>query len=313
MSENSFGDAVTALDAANSSSESGVNTPPAATEPITSFSQSQQPQAPTQQPVNSNPAYAEHLNKIPEGFRGVVEPIFKEWDTNVNQRFEQVHSKYQPYKEIIESGAQPQQLAQALNIYHNLDRDPVAFFNMLQQHLTQQGMLQGAGPGEPADEPEEFDLGDGQTPDPRLSQLEQQQQAIAQQQQAIIQGMQQAQQMRAEADTEQWLDQQMKSAEEYLTKNNIPVNPATWNYVLNVAAGINQSNGGNSDAAFAKAVDMYVENVNHLRSIPTANSTAPAVMPTSGGMPSSNGVPTDLSDQDRRKMAVDMFSQALRG
>jgi hypothetical protein len=309
MSEPSFGDTVSAFSAANSAAE-GESTPVAAEAPP-SFSQQQAP--PTVQPTsNSNPAYAEYLNKIPEGFRGVVEPIFKEWDQGVARRFEQVHSRYEPYKPFVESQTDPSQMREALSLYQLMAQDPQRIYDALGQHL---GV--GQGQGQALDEPEEeFDLGEGDQAQPDITKHPQFQQ-LQQQQQAIVQAMQQHQQQQEAAalaaEGEQWLDSRHKAAEDYLTqKVGITPDRSTWNYIYGTAIALSSANpNGDNDAAFAQAVDSYVEQLNTFRKMPTANGSAPTVLPTGGGTPS-NVLPQDMSDKDRRKMAVDMFSQALK-
>lgn len=310
MSESSFGDAVTALNAANAEGESTPASTP--TEAPPSFSQTQAPQ---NEPVAGAPTaapYAEYLEKIPEGFRGVVEPIFKEWDKGVSQRFEQVHSRYEPYKFLAEQRADPNDIRQAMELQRLLVEDPQRVYEALAEHF---GADQGQG--QALDEPqEEFDLGEGEqtqfdiTKHPQFQQLQQQQQAL-------IEGMQQAQQAQQqrqmEAEGEQWLEERHSAAEKYLTeKVGITPDKTTWNYIYGVALGISQSNpNGDNDAAFAQAVDAYVQNLNQMRQLPTRNSQAPTVLPTGGGTPS-NVLNPDMSDQERRKTAVAMFSAALK-
>jgi hypothetical protein len=133
----------------------------------------------------------------------------------------------------------------------------------------------------------------------------------------MVNGMQQAQEQRqaaeAAAEGEQWLESRHSAAEQYL-KDKIGIQPDkhTWNYIYGTTIALSQANpNGDNDAAFAQAVDSYVEQLNTMRRMPSANGTAPTVLPTGGGTPS-NVIPQDMSDKDRRRLAVDMFSQALK-
>lgn len=315
MSEPSFGDTVTAFSAANDAA--GDSTPAAPQDSpanIPTFSQEQAPQQ--TQPTGSNPAYAEYLSKIPEGFRGVVEPIFKEWDAGVNRRFEQVHSKYEPYKFLAERQENPDNIRQAMELQRLLVEDPKRVYEALAEHYGST-----PGQGQALDEPEEeFDLGEGGQPQqfditkhPQFVQLQQQMQSL-------VQGMQQEVQQReatqAAAEGEQWLENRMNAATSYL-KEKFQIEPGKedWNYILGTAAGlasgVDNPTAATNDAAFAQAVDAYVAQVNRFRGMRTANSSAPTVLPTGGGTPS-NVISNELSDRDRRKLAVDMFSQALK-
>jgi hypothetical protein len=313
MSEPSFGDTVAAFNAANTSE--GESTPAVAPQDsptnVPSFTQQQAPQ--TQQPTGSNPAYAEYLSKIPEGFRGVVEPIFKEWDQGVNKRFEQVHSRYDPYKPFIESQVDPRLMRSALDFYELVNTDPKRVYEALAEHF---GNVQGQG--QALDEPEEeFDLGEGGqtqqvdiTKHPQFVQLKQQMDALVN---GMQEQVQQREQQQLAAEGEQWLESRHTAAEDYL-KNKVGITPDknTWNYIYGTTIALSQANpNGDNDAAFAQAVDSYVEQINTFRRTPSANGNAPTVLPTGGGTPS-NVIPNDISDKDRRKLAVDMFSQALK-
>ena len=122
-----------------------------------------------QQQQNQTPApYAPFLERVPESVRGVIEPIFKEWDSNVTQRFQGVHSQYewaQPWKEIAEN-YEPDTVSQAIEVLSALEQNPEGFYQALAQAYN---FGQGQGqqvPGQQGDPNEEMEV------DPRFSQLE---------------------------------------------------------------------------------------------------------------------------------------------
>lgn len=248
-----------------------------------------------------HPAWQQYLDKIPEGFHNVVKPAFEEWDKSVQARLSEVQSKYNPYKQFVDSRVDPAHLREAYDLYQLLQSDPRRVYDAMGANFgfADQGQLDES-------EDDEFDLSENQetdiTKNPQFQQL-------AQQQQAIIQAMQHAEAQRVERQGEQWLDEQMATAGNKFKAAGIEPTRETWAYVLNTAMGLSQSM--DNDAAFEQAVNSYVGLMHNARRMPTANSTAPTVLPTSGGTPS-NTSPDQMSDQDRRKYGADMLRAAFK-
>jgi len=88
--------------------------------------------------------YAEYLNRIPEEHRGVVEPVFKEWDGNVTRRFQE-HSDYrkrfEPFEQMGVDQYDPEGLAQLIE-FGKLANDPVQFRTWLESAAKEHGILQ---------------------------------------------------------------------------------------------------------------------------------------------------------------------------
>lgn len=91
-----------------------------------------------------NPAWSEMLGVIPEDLHEQVTPLLQKWDQGVQQRFSDVHSKYDPYKELVDSEIDPQQLKMGLGLLQAIEQDPKQVY----EALAQQFNLGGA----PADE-----------------------------------------------------------------------------------------------------------------------------------------------------------------
>lgn len=95
--------------------------------------------------------YAEYLNRIPEEYRGDVEPIFKEWDGNVTKRFQE-HSErlrqWEPYQQVGIDQYDPQSLASLIE-FGRMASDPDAYRQWLQAEAERAGLL---GQSEPDDE-----------------------------------------------------------------------------------------------------------------------------------------------------------------
>lgn len=96
----------------------------------------------TQQAGTENPDSLANpfLANIPELDRQVVAKYIKDWDAGVTRKFQEIHSQYEPYKQL---GADPESLQAAYNIYQQLNDDPQAFYKALAdalgEELTEQG------------------------------------------------------------------------------------------------------------------------------------------------------------------------------
>jgi len=88
--------------------------------------------------------YSEYLNRIPEEHRGVVEPVFKEWDGNVTRRFQE-HSEYrrrfEPFEQMGIDQYDPEGLEQLIE-FGKLANDPVKFRTWLESAAREHGILQ---------------------------------------------------------------------------------------------------------------------------------------------------------------------------
>jgi hypothetical protein len=90
--------------------------------------------------------YAEYLNRIPEEHRGIVEPLFREWDGNVTKRFQE-HSEYrrqwEPYEQMGVNQYDPEGLAGLIE-FAKLANDPTRagdYRSWLEEQAQQHGLL----------------------------------------------------------------------------------------------------------------------------------------------------------------------------
>lgn len=286
---------------ADSTSPTNIPTPPVPSAP---------PAAPVQ---NGNlPPYAKHLEKVPEGFRPLVEPTFKEWDADVTRRLQEVHSRYEPYKQFLDAQVAPEQLREAMDLYRMMVENPERIYEAMGQHLGITQQQAGAEQGQEADE-DEFDLG-GEDPhfdlekDPRFKAYAQQQQELARQQQIIVESMQQARQQQEEAEGEAWLNQRTQEITADLQQKGIEPD---WDYVLTLASSLMEHKGMDHDKALDTAVGSYVTKVQSYMQRPTAGQSAPMVLPTSGGTPSTQ-TPVFESGKQRREYGAAALRAALR-
>lgn len=76
------------------------------------------------------------LSGIPEADRGVVAKYLKDWDGNVTKKFQEIHTQYEPYKEL----GDPEALQEAMYYRSMLQNDPNSFVQMLQEAIEEANM-----------------------------------------------------------------------------------------------------------------------------------------------------------------------------
>lgn len=97
-------------------------------------------QQPAQTEENPDSLANPFLANIPELDRQVVAKYIKDWDAGVTRKFQEIHSQYEPYKQL---GADPEDLQAAVNIYQQLNSDPKAFYEALADALGEELAEQG--------------------------------------------------------------------------------------------------------------------------------------------------------------------------
>lgn len=109
-----------------------------------------------------NPAWNPLLETLPPSLHGMVTPHLSEWDKNVQQMVQKVHSEYEPWKPLREAQLDPNQLSQAWQAIQNLENNPQGFVEAVINHYGLQNMFspeQGQQPEELQGEEEtEFDI-----------------------------------------------------------------------------------------------------------------------------------------------------------
>lgn len=151
-----------------------------------------EPQAPVAtEEVTTNPAWQPYLKDIPEALHAMVTPAFKEWDRNVAAKLEEAATyrktieQYEPYKEFVEAGLDPQFIGASLAIANDLRSDPVAFLEDLKGRLVAAGRYEEAAQVQQA----QTEIDSDSPPDP----YEQQLSALQAQQQQMLEQFQQQQ------------------------------------------------------------------------------------------------------------------------
>lgn len=116
-----------------------------------------------------NPAWSSFLGVIPEEYHEAVKPVLQEWDKGVQDRFQKVHSEYEPWKEIITSPYDPDTVKMATDMLGMLQTDPRSLYDALGENF---GFATQDPEGE-VEDPENPEQGqtDDFWNDPRIQQL----------------------------------------------------------------------------------------------------------------------------------------------
>lgn len=105
----------------------------------------------TDQPIKSNPAWQPILDVLPSSLHEIVSPTLKEWDKGVNERFREIHSQYEPYKEyqaILDAGIPMDDIATALSLMQQIQNDPKSVWDTMNDYYKFQEQIQQENPVE---------------------------------------------------------------------------------------------------------------------------------------------------------------------
>jgi hypothetical protein len=273
--------------------------------------QTQQQQSAPQQ-IQQRAPYADYLEKVPEGLRPVVEPAFKEWDGNVNQRFQQYNDQlkeYERYQQVIDQ-YEPEAIGQAIQLAEQLNTQEGAeeLFQQLAQALGYQ--VEGT-PGQPGtgnvNQNQNQNLGDDDDysdlfNNPRFQQLEQAITNISQQFQQTQETMTQQQQLQQ---VEQEWNATLEKNKSLVTNADGSENKDAIDAILAFAQV-----DGNIEKAFEKYSRVVGKQA-------TAMNAPGQNAPIIGGgsqnnMPSNVVEPAKMTPQQRKEAAIAALQEANR-
>lgn len=83
-----------------------------------------------------NPAWNDVLSIIPEDLHSQVTPHFQQWDQGVQQRFQQVHSQYDQYKDFVDNEVNPEHLRMGLGLLQAIEQNPRDVYEALAQQFN---------------------------------------------------------------------------------------------------------------------------------------------------------------------------------
>lgn len=217
-----------------------------------------------------NPAWESLRTKLdPVSFHNIQEDL-KNFDKNAESRISSLNQQLKQYNEL----GSPEQLQNYAMIAQRLDTEPEVIYNALGEFLRQNGRLpETAQEMQDAVDNEEANESTDSPIDPRLAQLEQQQQMM---QEFLAQQEQMRIQQEADVALEQEINE-LKQAHPDFSEDDV-------REVLMRAAFQLQSSG--KTAKLSEIAQEYVEKtVNRIRAVPRPGDSAPRLLPTSGGMP----------------------------
>ena len=157
--------------------------------------------------------YADYLTRVPEEVRGDIEPIFKDWNSSVNKRFEE-HAQYRKEWEPYESvrSHQPEAVGEALQLYQLAVNDPKAFQEWFNDYASQRGLTPAQAAQELAQEETTFDQYD---PNAQFKQmLDQSVGPLQKQFEQFMQKQQQIEQQQLEQSIQSQIDQEITKLQE---------------------------------------------------------------------------------------------------
>lgn len=205
----------------------------------------------------------------PVSFHNIQEDL-KNFDKSAESRISSLNQQLKQYNEL----GSPEQIQNYAMIAQRLDTEPEVIYNALGEFLKQNGRLPNTEQELQDAVDEEEATNESESPvDPRLAQLEQQQQQM---QEFLAQQEQMRVQQEADSALEQEINE-LKQAHPEFSEDDV-------REVLMRAAFQLQSSG--KTAKLSDVAQEYVDKtVNRIRAVPRPGDSAPRLLPTSGGMP----------------------------
>lgn len=239
--------------------------------------------------TGGNPAWQDILNVIPDSLHSTIRPALEKWDKGVQDRFQTVHSQYEPFKPFLESGIDPQNINYALAILDKIENDPRSIYDALAEY---NGWAEQQGQSESEFDAENYDP-ENPPDDPRLLRAEQLAEAVAEY------TMQQHEQQEA-AREDAALDEHISSLKE---QHGIAEDDSIADrFVLGLMLA-----GATAEDAFNEYVNMQ----STVATRPRPNDSAPVVLGSGGGIPSANIDRQQLRDPKvRRALVAQMLEQS---
>jgi hypothetical protein len=239
---------------------------------------------PAPQQQESAAPWAEDLNSLPESVRPLVEPLFKKYDAQTTQRFQQVHSQYEPLKawEPLASEWDLESAQQALQLMEAINENPEQVWRALAEAYNfgdgEQGHADPGGSNSNEEDPASPFV------DPRFQTIEEMTNAMAE-----ILLKQEKDRLAAEEDAE---------LEQYLSGLKEKHGDYDEDYVL-----AHMQLGMSGEDAIAKYKQM-------LSAVSAPRTPAPAVLGSGGSLPSQSIDPAKLSSKDTKDLVAQMLAQA---
>lgn len=262
--------------------------------------------------TGGNPAWEPFRSEFDPITYSRLEPLLKDLDRGVQQRFEKNAQEYGWAKDLVGQGLQPEYVQQAVSFAQMVQEQPEAIYEKLHAYLSETGRLpnaatqevlakevaneqQGTDPtAEGADPAQGFQLPpEVQKQLDELNQFKEQQQKFIEEQAAAEQARQEDEQLANEITS-------LRDAHPEYSDEDI-------REVLNRALLKMEQTG--QPVSLADADQEYIAHLNRIRSTPRPGQLAPTLLPTSGGAPTS-AAPVSLGSRSRQE-TQDMIAGLL--
>lgn len=249
-------------------------------------------------PQENQAPYAEYLEKLPETVRPLVEPVFKEWDGGVTQRFQELHSQYEPWKQVTDE-YQPDDVMGALQVASVLEEDPERFLAAFVEAYPElaQKVLQGQGGSQPPSSTppaSEQGLGDLDPEDPVAKQLKMLQDKVDE----LTGGFTQRQQLEEQQASQQYLDSVLSE----LHKEHGEFDDT---FILSQIAFANRTP--------EQAIQAWNDTKTRFMTPQTTpQPPAPPVISANGGIPSTVPDLESMDSKDTKNLVAQLLEQAAR-
>lgn len=249
------------------------------------------------------------LKGIPDAERPIVEKYIKTWDQQVQQRFNSVHSEYEPWKPLKDAGLDANEVQQLVALGEALNANPLETVQAIVEAYNLQAFMQQQGaPGQPQTpqipQPTQEQIAQqvtqtGQVTTPEQKQWFEQLPPEVQQRLAMVDTMAQLllQQQEQAQNTE--ADQQLDSMLAQLKETHGDFNEK---WVLTLASQTGDLEG---------AVQEYKAEMQRLMAAGNApNANAPVVLGSGGGLPASDIDPAKLGSKETKQLVAGMLDAA---
>lgn len=243
-----------------------------------------------------NPAWEPIKEKLGDPAFELIQSELSKWDQGVNKRFETINSEYAPYKDL----GSPEELLNYKSIVQQMDENPLAVYEALGNFLKENGQLEEAATVQDATDEFTASLNDEEV-DPRIAQLEQGQEAIRE-------FLERQQEMEIQAQAEQELSQEIEQIQKERNYSQEDMQE-----ILRQAAFL--SSQSDNVVPLSVAADQFDALRERILTTPRPGDSAPRLLPTSGGTPSSaiNKSVGELSRNETQDLIAAFLSESNKG
>jgi len=231
-----------------------------------------------------NPAWQEFLDVVPQELHHQVTPLLEKWDKGVQDRFQKVHSTYEPWKPLVDAGVDPEHASFGVQFLDYLQENPQDAYNMIGEYYgisakQAQELVEQGQDGEPNEE---------DPYDSRFTEIERQNKIMAE---VLLDNQNRESEMQAEAELDTEFNQLYQKYGRF--------DESTENIIL----GLMSSGMSSEDAA-----QTYFSNLERAAG---ARTPKPLIMGSGGGAPG-QGVDVKKLDEKGTKNLIVQYLQAAR-